>query len=227
MDAIKQLVNTIRTTHNVAVTHGVAAGLISALFSGLPSLAYWYVNSPTTDAWWSGYVLKSMQAAGNVLLRDKSTSKPVMMAVGVMVHFALSMMWSVIMSLATRTVKGAGKIIATSMAIALAIHYFDLYLMPAVWHMPIMGGYLRETGTDKHFWDHISFGAVTGAALAMLRDNAMPALMRNLGKMRAAAQDAGTPSVSSAMPSMPMSGLGTTGTEATVGGETAGRTKVE
>ena len=217
METIKRLSTMLRTTQNVAVTHGLTAGLVSALFSGLPSLAYWYFTSPTTDAWWSGYVLKSMQAAGNILLRDKSTSKTMMMVAGVVVHFALSTLWSVIISLATRTLKGAGKIVAASMAIAMAIHYFDLYFMPAVWHMPIMGGYLRETGTDKHFWDHISFGAVTGAMLAALRDNAVPALMRNLGKMRAAAQASGTPSVSSAMPSMPMSGLGATGTEATVG----------
>ena len=132
-------------------------------------MAYYFFTMPSVDTWVNRYLYNSMHAAGNIILPDSKFSDNSMMIAGMVAHVALSLTWGVALSYATRRVDDPAYIVMSCVALAFTIHYFDLLVVPKFWSMPKMSEFINETGLMSHLFDHLSFGATTGAVLAGLR----------------------------------------------------------
>ena len=147
---------------------GVAAGAVSAVISGVPSLTWFFSTAPSVDFWLSDYVWPSLAAAGNILL-PHSFSENALIVAGVVAHCCLAVGWSVLLSLATSNIKDPMLVFIACVLAAMCIHVFDLLIVPIFWNMPLIANLVRKTGYLPHFFDHISFGASAGLTLALIK----------------------------------------------------------
>jgi len=166
---VQEVSNASSRMAGVDVTRGLVAGFVAAFLAGAPTMLYYFFTMPSVDVWVDRYVLQSLTAAGNVILPEKQYTNQALVMAGMVTHMALSLSWGVVMSMATRSVRDPTYTVLACIGLAVAIHYFDLLVVPRFWPMPKMNEFINATGVMAHLFDHLSFGATTGAVLAVIK----------------------------------------------------------
>jgi hypothetical protein len=126
---------------------GVAAGLVGAALSGVPSTAWTLARGED--------LLEAGRAAGSLLLGPDAPG-PALLAVAVPVHLALSVGWAT----AFAALVPRGREVPGCLAGGLAVAALDLGLIA-----PRLAPRVRALPQGRQWADHVAFGATVGAVL--------------------------------------------------------------
>lgn len=134
-------------------SHGLVAGAVAGVASGLPSTVHAVATGRDPMA--------AARAAGNLLLPADAGS-PALLYAGAIAHAALSLGWGTVLAMAVRRTSLSP--VAVGLAGGAAIAAVDLGLLA---HGPIGRRWplIRALPVGPQVADHLAFGAIAGAVL--------------------------------------------------------------
>jgi hypothetical protein len=130
----------------------LAAGLVAAVLSGVPSTAWTLARRES--------LLDGARAAGSLLVRDPRAGDPALLAAAVPAHLALSVGWAAVLA---RVVPRDREVPGCALG-GLAIAALDLVVIAPRWAPRV-----RALPQGRQWADHVAFGLAVGVMLRVRR----------------------------------------------------------